>query len=140
PTPPRGDAVSLGYRPECECLERTCTSLFVCARRRTRGAQTCARHGSPTPILIHSASPLNQQGYRQVTPALTYSPPHRAALAAAPLDRILVETDAPVEYQGRASEPAHVLNTVALLAELRGLSFEETERITTRNALEFFRF
>ncbi|MEW6265768.1 MAG: hypothetical protein AB1641_22065, partial [Thermodesulfobacteriota bacterium] len=38
PTPPRGDAVSLGYRPECECLERTCTSLFVCARRRTRGA------------------------------------------------------------------------------------------------------
>ena len=35
PTPPLGDAVTFGYRPESVCLKRTCTSLNVCARGRT---------------------------------------------------------------------------------------------------------
>src|SRR5436309_519554 len=36
PTPPRGGAVIVSFRPESVCLERTCTSLDVCAWRRTR--------------------------------------------------------------------------------------------------------
>jgi len=36
PTLPRGDAVTVGYRPESACLERTFTSLTMHARRRTR--------------------------------------------------------------------------------------------------------
>ena len=75
--------------------------------------------------------------YVSATPALAYSPPHRAALARAPLDRILVETDAPVEYQGQASEPAHVLRTIRLLAGLRGLETDQAAALTTRNALDF---
>jgi TatD DNase family protein len=39
------------------------------------------------------------------TPALAYSPPHQAAVQAAPLSRILIETDAPVEYQVRRRSP-----------------------------------
>ena len=35
PTPPHGDAVTFGYRPECVCLKRTFTSLNMCAPRRT---------------------------------------------------------------------------------------------------------
>ena len=35
PTPPRGDAVTVGYRPEKVYLEMTCTSLIKYARRRT---------------------------------------------------------------------------------------------------------
>src|SRR5262249_13218595 len=35
PTSPRGDAVAVGYRPESVCLERTFTSLIMCAFRRT---------------------------------------------------------------------------------------------------------
>jgi hypothetical protein len=35
PTPPRGDAVAVGYRPENVCLKRTFTSLTRCALRRT---------------------------------------------------------------------------------------------------------
>jgi hypothetical protein len=35
PTPPHGDAVTLGFRPESVCLERTCTSLNECACGRT---------------------------------------------------------------------------------------------------------
>ncbi|MBU2552016.1 MAG: TatD family hydrolase [Proteobacteria bacterium] len=73
------------------------------------------------------------------TPALAYSPPHREALAHAPLDRILVETDAPVEYQGQASEPSHVLETIRLLADLRGIDPGQARDLTTRNALDFLR-
>ncbi|MFO7820921.1 MAG: hypothetical protein R6V56_02520 [Lentisphaeria bacterium] len=36
PTPPCGDAVTVGYRPECVYLEGTRTPLAVYARRRTR--------------------------------------------------------------------------------------------------------
>src|SRR5580765_5406714 len=35
PTPPRGDAVAVGYRPETAYLKRTSTSLTKCAFRRT---------------------------------------------------------------------------------------------------------
>jgi len=35
PTPPRGDAVAFGYRPENVCPKRTFTSLTRCALRRT---------------------------------------------------------------------------------------------------------
>jgi TatD DNase family protein len=48
----------------------------------------------------------------------------REAAAAVPADRILVETDspylAPQPVRGRPNEPAHVVHTVAALAELRG--------------------
>jgi hypothetical protein len=36
PTPPRGEAVTFGYRPECACLERTSTSRTKHTCRRTR--------------------------------------------------------------------------------------------------------
>ena len=35
PTPPHGDAVTFGFRPESVCLKRTCTSLNECAHGRT---------------------------------------------------------------------------------------------------------
>jgi hypothetical protein len=35
PTPPHGDAVTFGYRPENVCLKRTFTSLNKCACGRT---------------------------------------------------------------------------------------------------------
>jgi TatD DNase family protein len=38
------------------------------------------------------------------TSALAYSPPHQAAIEHAPLERILIETGAPVEYQGKVSD------------------------------------
>ena len=40
PTPPHGDAVAFGFRPESVCLERTFTSLIMCALRRTGDGQT----------------------------------------------------------------------------------------------------
>jgi TatD DNase family protein len=59
-----------------------------------------------------------------------------------PLDKILVETDAPflapMPHRGRTNEPAYVVHTAATIAEVKGVSLEELGRITTENALRVF--
>ncbi len=56
----------------------------------------------------------------------------------APDDRILVETDspylAPVPKRGSANEPAYIVHTARKLAELRGVTQEHIDRVTTENA------
>ena len=81
---------------------------------------------------------IDQGYYVSATPALAYSPPHQAAMRAAPLERILVETDSPVEYQGRISEPAHLIITLKELSSLKGIPFEDVQFITYNNAKLFF--
>ena len=73
------------------------------------------------------------------TPALGYSPAHQAAIKKAPLNRILIETDCPVQYRGKASEPAHLVDTLAHLGRMKDLPLEKVARVTTANAREFFR-
>ena len=69
--------------------------------------------------------------------------PIRAAARFAPADRILVETDAPylapIPYRGQRNEPAYVARTLAVLAELRGLTVPETDVLTTANTRRLFR-
>ena len=61
---------------------------------------------------------------------------------ALPLDRILVETDAPylapVPRRGKRNEPAFVAHTAAFLAELRGETPETVARATTDNFFALF--
>lgn len=61
----------------------------------------------------------------------------RAIFAAAPLDRILVETDspylAPPPHRGRRNEPAYVAHTARVGAETFGLSFEDFASATSAN-------
>jgi TatD DNase family protein len=73
------------------------------------------------------------------TPALQYSPPHQAAVQAAPIEHILLETDCPVEYQQKVSRPGDVMVTLREVARLKGLSPEAVARQTTDNARGFFR-
>ena len=72
------------------------------------------------------------------TPALAYSTAHQAAIRQAPLERILIETDCPVEYQGKVSEPAHLIDTLTHLSRIKELPIDEAARITTANARAFF--
>jgi TatD DNase family protein len=69
--------------------------------------------------------------------------PIREAAVAAPLDRVMVETDAPylapIPHRGKRNEPSYVVNTLALLAELRGISLDEAAAATTANARRLFR-
>lgn len=59
-----------------------------------------------------------------------------------PLDRILVETDAPflapVPHRGKRNEPAFTRYTAELLADLKGLSYSAVEKTTTDNFLTLF--
>ncbi len=57
-----------------------------------------------------------------------------------PLDRLLVETDAPFlapdPFRGKRNEPAYVVRTAAALAGVKGVSTDEIARATSDN---FFR-
>jgi TatD DNase family protein len=59
-----------------------------------------------------------------------------------PLDRLLVETDAPylapVPKRGKTNEPAFVAHTAAKVAELKGVSVAELEAATTQNFFKLF--
>jgi len=67
----------------------------------------------------------------------------RAIARDAPLDRVLVETDAPylapVPRRGKRNEPAYVVETAKVLAEAKGLSFDEIARATRANTLTIFK-
>ncbi len=60
-----------------------------------------------------------------------------------PLDRLLIETDAPFlaphPYRGKRNEPAYVTLVAEKIAALRGMSIEEVGEITTKNAHTLFR-
>jgi TatD DNase family protein len=59
-----------------------------------------------------------------------------------PLDRILVETDAPflapVPHRGKRNEPAFIASTARMLAEIKGISSAALASTTTANALSLF--
>ena len=59
-----------------------------------------------------------------------------------PADRILVETDAPylapLPYRGKRNEPAYVVETARVLADVRGISPEDIARQTTDNFFRLF--
>ena len=66
----------------------------------------------------------------------------RAVIASVPLDRLLVETDAPflapVPHRGKTNEPAFVVHTAAMLADLKSVSADELAAATTENFFRLF--
>lgn len=66
----------------------------------------------------------------------------RAAVSAAPLDRLMVETDspylAPVPFRGQRNRPALVVRVGEEVAALQGRSVEEVAAATTANAVRFY--
>ena len=69
--------------------------------------------------------------------------PLREAAARMPVDRILAETDcpylAPIPHRGQPNRPAHVMETLARLAEVRGVPVAELDADIERNAERLFR-
>ena len=66
---------------------------------------------------------------------------HEVALRC-PLERMLIETDAPylapVPHRGKSNEPSYVPFVAGKIGELRGLAREEIGRLTTQNARALF--
>lgn len=66
----------------------------------------------------------------------------RQLVKATPIERILLETDAPFlppqAYRGKRNEPAYLKYLIEEISSLKGLSREDIMRITTHNAKELF--
>lgn len=68
----------------------------------------------------------------------------RTVVKQIPLEQIMLETDtpfmAPEPFRGKDSEPMHVYEVAKKIAELRELPIEEIARVTSKNAMELFKF
>jgi TatD DNase family protein len=68
----------------------------------------------------------------------------KAMFASIPIERLLLETDAPfltpTPFRGRVNEPAFVRNVAEHTAQVRGLPLEDVAIATTRNAHALFAF
>jgi TatD DNase family protein len=82
--------------------------------------------------------------YIGVTGPITFKKAEREReiVKRVPLDRILIETDAPfltpVPHRGERNEPAFVSHTTEMIAKVRGQAIEEVARQTTHNAEKLF--
>jgi TatD DNase family protein len=104
------------------------------------------------PFLLHCFSSgarlaeraLALGGYVSFSGTLTFkrSDDIRAVAASVPLDRLLVETDAPylapVPHRGQRNEPAYVRDTAQVLADVRGVSLENIAETTSQNFFRLF--
>jgi TatD DNase family protein len=67
----------------------------------------------------------------------------RESLASVPLDKLMLETDAPflapVPYRGKRCEPAYVREISQVAAEMRGIGLEELAEATGATARDFFK-
>jgi TatD DNase family protein len=82
--------------------------------------------------------------YLSISGIVTFPSAHdvRAAVAATPLDRLLVETDspflAPVPYRGKANQPAHVSVIGAAVALQKGVELTTVSSRTLMSTMQFY--
>ena len=129
--------------------------LPVCIHDRDAHADTLAilkREGQGIPAVLHCYSGSVEMAreflrlgcYLGVDGPLTFKNAAKTVnvVREMPLDRLLVETDAPymapVPMRGRRNEPAFVRFVAEKVAELRGLTLADVARQTTANACAIY--
>lgn len=72
----------------------------------------------------------------------TYKKNQDGSIQKIPLEKLVVETDAPflspVPNRGKRNEPAFIAHTVEFIAKSLGMTFDETAALTTQNAKKLF--
>ena len=85
---------------------------------------------------------LGQGFYLGFSGVITYGNKLDEIIKSVPLEKILIETDAPyvapIPYRGKRNEPAYVIEVAKKIANIKNLSLEEIKRQTFQNALRFF--
>jgi TatD DNase family protein len=78
------------------------------------------------------------------TGSITYSRKGKTiqSLKAIPIEKIMIETDAPYltpkAFKGQANQPANVSEIAKKIAEIKNVSFQQVVETTTKNAISFF--
>lgn len=76
------------------------------------------------------------------TGVITFTHDYDEVISKSPLDKIMIETDAPfvapVPYRGKRNEPLYVQEVAKKIAEIKNISFDEVAEVTTKNALSLF--
>jgi TatD DNase family protein len=145
------DAQARGLRVHIEAARQTGLPLVIHARNADADMEMILREemgkGAFSAILhcFSSGQRLADVGvelglYISFSGILTFkaSEDLRQIARSVPLDRLLVETDAPylapVPYRGKRNEPAYVAETARALAAVKGVTFDEIAATTTANA------
>ena len=148
---PREDQIRV-FRTHIALSNETGKPVVVHIRDAWTDAMRILDEGSAERVVIHCfsgdaalARECAARGYwTSFAGNLTYPKNEhlRAAAAAVPLDRLLVETDspflAPQKLRGRANAPQNVLLTLGTLAEERRMRAEELVAATADNARTAF--
>jgi TatD DNase family protein len=150
------DAQEQGFRAHIAAARETGLPLVIHAREADEDVANILRNETKKgafPAVLHCFTGGRELAFTGIelglyvsfTGILTYKKTDelRAIARNLPPDRILVETDspylAPGKFRGRRCEPAYVIETARVLAELRGVSPEEIARQTTENFFRLFR-
>ena len=114
--------------------------------------QAAARHGDAFRFHMHffagdvavARRVVQLGGTLSFTGVITFASQYDDAIRETPLDRIMVETDAPYvapkPHRGTRNEPAHVRHVLERLAELKGLPLEEVCATVRQNVRRVFGF
>jgi len=140
------------FRTHIAASRETGLPLIIHAREADREVAGILGEERPPPGVMHcfsSGRPLAEAAlalgfYISISGIVTFRNAEelRAIVRDVPLDRLLVETDAPylapVPYRGKRNEPAYVAVTAAAVAELKGIELHHLAAITSANFFRLF--
>lgn len=131
--------------------EKTGKALVIhCRNAHEDMLALLAERNSAVPVVIHfftGSGELAEQYlslgcYLSFPGPVTYTDMYDASMRAAPLDRLLIETDAPfaapIPYRGKRNEPAYVAEVAKKVALIKDISPDQVERASVANAARVF--
>ena len=149
------DAQERGFRRHIAAARESGLPLVIHAREADADVARILEEESgkgPFPAVLHCYTGGRDLARRAIalglsisfTGILTFkkSEALRAIAAELPIDRILIETDAPYlapgKFRGKRNEPSYVVETAKVLADVRGVDLDQIARQTTDNFFRLF--
>jgi TatD DNase family protein len=140
------------FRAHIAASQASGLPLIIHAREADDEIARILREAAPPPGVLHCFSSgralaeaaLELGFYISISGIVTFrnADELRDIVRDVPLERLLVETDAPylapVPYRGRRNEPAYVAATAACVAALKGIAPDELAAATTENFFRLF--
>lgn len=146
------DLQQRGFEAQLTLAKELDIPSVIHCREAVEDVWTIVSHVKPRMLVVHCCTErwidvkrfVEAGYYLSFTGIITYpkSQDIRETAKQCPLSQLMIETDAPflapVPHRGKRCEPMHVLEVLKAIAEIKGISLEEVDRITTENAIKFF--